>query len=115
MVRLPDKPSDDSQGKQSEKQAQGSNDASPGLTALSHEVKELVRLISTTDVTELHIESGEMRIIIKRGSTAPPQEGHSRPTSAYIPPATLPEPAATNPITLIGQNPVHGEELTLSK
>ena len=115
MVRLPEKASDDSQGKQKEK-AQANDDAPSGLGALSQEVKELVRLISATDVTELHIESGEIRITIKRGVTvtAQPQEGHSRPTAAYIPPSTLPEPAPTNPINLIGQNPVHGEELTLS-
>ncbi len=112
MVRLPEKGSDDSSEKRKERIA-GAEDSSPSLAALSQEVKELVRLISATDVTELHLESGEVSITIKRG----PQSSHDnypRPSMAYTPPATLPETSPTNPINLIGQNPSHGEELTLA-
>ncbi|HKP54725.1 MAG TPA: acetyl-CoA carboxylase biotin carboxyl carrier protein [Chloroflexia bacterium] len=109
MVRLPEKGSDDSQGKDKDK---GQEEA-PSLTALSHEVKELVRLISSTDVSELHLESGQVRIIIKRGGH--PVDGYTRPTPAYIPPATLPEPVSTSQVNLIGQNPAHGEEVSLGE
>lgn len=111
MVRLPEKGNGDAQGKERD------DAPSQSLAALSQEVKELVRLISATDVTELHLESGEVSITIKRGNHAQPSEGHShsRPSTAYIPPATLPEIAPTNPIHLIGHNPAHGEELTLAE
>src|SRR6187455_352430 len=107
MVRLPEKGSDDGQGKDNERTE------SPSLADLSAEVKELVRLISTTDVTELQLESGQVRIIIKRGGHAH-TDSHPRPTVSYVPAATAPEPAAPKPVTtLFGQNPAHGEELTL--
>jgi acetyl-CoA carboxylase biotin carboxyl carrier protein len=116
MVRLPEKGSDDSPGKE---KSRGREEEAPSLAALSQEVKELVRLISATDVSELHLESGQVRITIKRGfqgqGHSPSSDGYSRPSQAYIPPATLPEPTATNPINLIGHNPAHGEEITLAE
>ncbi len=111
MVRLPEKGSDDSPGK--DKDREQGHDEAPSLAALSHEVKELVRLISTTDVSELHLESGQVRITIKRGGH--PVNGYSRPTPAYIPPTTLPEPASASQLNLIGQNPAHGEEVSLAE
>ncbi len=56
MVRLPERGSEDH------------TEAAPSLAALSQEVKELVRLISSTDISELHLESGQVRITIKRGA-----------------------------------------------
>ncbi|HUP28237.1 MAG TPA: acetyl-CoA carboxylase biotin carboxyl carrier protein [Chloroflexia bacterium] len=100
MVRLPEKGNEDQNGEV------------PGLTALSQEVKELVRLIATTDVTELHLESGQVRIVIKRGvapASAP------RAASVYTPPATLPAPDAQSPISLIGHSPTHGEDIALAE
>jgi acetyl-CoA carboxylase biotin carboxyl carrier protein len=102
MVRLPDKDSDEGD----------SRTGAPGLAALSHEVKELVRLISSTDINELHLESGQVRIIIKRGNTPMPA---GQPTSVYTPPATLPSPDASSPVNLIGHSPAHGEELALAE
>ena len=74
MVRLPEKGSDDQEQGQSQGQAHypASNNGLPTLAALSNEVKELVRLISTTDINELHLESGPVRIVIKRGGIAAP-------------------------------------------
>jgi len=109
MVRLPEKGSDDAQGKDNEREE------SPSLSALSAEVKELVRLISTTDVTELQLENGQVRIIIKRGNV-PHSDSHPRPTVSYIPGPVAPEPSTPHPVTtLFGQNPAHGEELTLAE
>ncbi len=120
MVRLPEKGTEDNQP-QSEL---------PGLAALSQEVKELVRLISATDISELHLESGQVRIVIKRGmqaqvqlqaqppmtvqATAPPGASAS-PTNVYTPPATLPTSNAQGPVSLIGHAPSHGEEIELAE
>jgi acetyl-CoA carboxylase biotin carboxyl carrier protein len=111
MVRLPEKGSDDSQGKERDRGQE--QEEAPSLAALSREVKELVRLISSTDVSELHLESGQVRIIIKRGGH--PVDGYTRPTPAYIPPAMLPEPVSASQINLIGHNPAHGDEPTLAE
>ena len=100
MVRLPEKGSDEPNGEQ------------PSLANLSQEVKELVRLISTTDVSELHLESGQVRIIIKRGGNAA-LVGAPKPASVYTPPATLPAPDAASPVSLIGHSPAHGDEISL--
>ncbi len=102
MVRLPVKGSDEPNGEQ------------PTLADLSQEVKELVRLISTTDVSELHLESGQVRIVIKRGVTAV-QGGTPKVASVYTPPATLPAPDASNPVSLIGHSPAHGDEISLAE
>ena len=102
MVRLPEKGSDEPNGEQ------------PTLADLSQEVKELVRLISTTDVSELHLESGQVRIVIKRGGNAT-VAGTPRPASVYTPPATLPAPDASSPVSLIGHSPAHGDEISLAE
>ncbi len=91
MVRLPEKGENESRGE------------APSLTALSQEVKELVRLISATDIQELHLESGEVRIVIKRGGQV---SAYSSPV--YTPPSALPTPEASSPINLIGHSPAHG-------
>jgi len=84
MVRLPEKGADDSE-----------YDGLPTLAALSQEVKELVRLISSTDVSELHLESGPVRITIKRGVGGPP--GAYAPQNAvYTPPPTLAVPESSS-------------------
>src|SRR5512140_2842690 len=100
MVRLPENRGDD------RPQANA-----PGLAALSTEVKELVRLISTTDVSELHIESGSFRITIKRGGL--PAGNYAQPV--YTPPAMLPETPASGTVNLIGVSPAHGEEIALAE
>jgi acetyl-CoA carboxylase biotin carboxyl carrier protein len=93
-------------------------DNPPSLAALSHEVKELVRLISATDIHELQLESGQVRIVIKRGMQAP--AGGLAPATAapsnsvYTPPATLPAPEVPAPLSLIGHAPMHGEEIELA-
>lgn len=106
MVRLPDKGDGSRQG-------QGENGESSELAALSQEVKELVRLISSTDITELHLESGQVRIVIKRGGQAPAMQ--SKSASVYTPPATLPAPDASSPVNLIGHSPAHGEDIPLDE
>jgi acetyl-CoA carboxylase biotin carboxyl carrier protein len=102
MVRLPERGSEDH------------IEEAPSLAALSQEVKELVRLISSTDISELHLENGQVRITIKRGATAAvaglPQV---QPSSVYTPPATLPATAANSPVSKIGHDPMHGEEIAL--
>lgn len=105
MVRLPDKSNNQ------EHEGQGEP---PSLADLSQEVKELVRLISASDVSELHLESGQVRIIIKR-SMPHPITAAPRASAVYTPPATLPTPAASNPVNLIGHNPTHGEEIALAE
>jgi acetyl-CoA carboxylase biotin carboxyl carrier protein len=102
MVRLPEKSADDS----------GNEEGLPTLAALSQEVKELVRLISTTDVNELHIESGPVRIIIKRGGQAPIQP-HAPQNTVYTPPPTLARPESSSVVNLIGHSPAHGEGVNL--
>jgi len=104
MVRLPEKGSDEPEP----------NGEQPTLADLSQEVKELVRLISTTDVSELRLESGQMRIVIKRGVTAA-QGVTPKVASVYTPPATLPTPDASNPVSLIGHSPAHGDEISLAE
>lgn len=101
MVRLP------------EKGGEEHHDEAPGLAALSQEVKELVRLISSTDVSELHLESGQVRIIIKRGTPQAMAAPGVLP-SVYTPPSTLPMPATNSPVNLIGHDPAHGEEVALA-
>ncbi len=101
MVRLP------------ERNGEEPRDDVPGLAALSHEVKELMRLIAATDISELHMESGQARITIKRGAHQQPPIGYAVPSSVYTPPAVLPAPDTNNPITMIGHNPVHGEVIEL--
>ena len=106
MVRLPDKGNEERQNHSEE----------PTLTALSSEVKELVRLISATDVNELHLESGQMRIIIKRGMQTPhpqPPAPAAPGPAVYTPPSTLPETPPNSPVNLIGHSPAHGEEVAL--
>jgi acetyl-CoA carboxylase biotin carboxyl carrier protein len=106
MARLPEKESRDGQGR----------DKLPSLAALSQEVKELVRLISSTDVSEIHLESGAVRIVIKRGMQPPEAARPAYPevvSSVYTPPATLPAPERPSPVSLIGHSPVHGEDIAL--
>jgi acetyl-CoA carboxylase biotin carboxyl carrier protein len=108
MVRLPDKGSDDKHG--------AADGHLPSLADLSQEVKELVRLISATDVNELEIESGPMRIVIKRGAVqAQAGNSHAQAGMVYTPPSTLPAPAATNPVNLIGHSPAHGEDIVINE
>ena len=104
MVRLPAPGADDSSG----------YEGLPSLADLSQEVKELVRLISSTDINELHLESGPVRIIIKRGN------GGSAPVFAptnavYTPPPTLAMPESTSVVNLIGHDPAHGEGISLAE
>jgi acetyl-CoA carboxylase biotin carboxyl carrier protein len=108
MVRLPDKGNDET-----EPQSNGE----PTLAALSAEVKELVRLISATDVNELQIESGQMRIVIRRGvQAAPPAPPPPpAPTAVYTPPAPLAETPANSTVNLIGHSPAHGEGVALAE
>ena len=103
MVRLPERGSEEH------------SEEAPSLAALSQEVKELVRLISSTDISELHLESGQMRITIKRGATvAAVGVPHVQPSVVYTPPALLPTVAANSPISKIGHDPMHGEEVALA-
>src|SRR5688572_19821823 len=99
MVRLPEKGSEDNK------------DGTPSLAALSQEVKELVRLISATDISELHLESGPVRITIKRGGQL--AGGHSN--QVYTPPAMLPARESVGIVNLIGNSPAHGEEIPLAE
>jgi acetyl-CoA carboxylase biotin carboxyl carrier protein len=101
MVRLPENRVDDVEG-----------GSVPSLADLSQEVKELLRLISATDVTELHLESGPVRITIKRGGVQPAGDLASL---VYTPPATLPAPEPSSIVNLIGNSPTHGGELTLAE
>src|SRR5206468_9110357 len=101
VVRLPpDNRGDDKNG-----------EGIPSLAALSQEVKELVRLISSTDISELHLESGPVRITIKRGGIPAGQY----PNNAYTPPPALPESQAVGIVNLIGNSPMHGEEIELEE
>src|SRR5215210_2392960 len=102
MVRLPDKDNGNRQG-------QSPDGDSPDLAVLSQTVKDLVALISSTDISHLHVESGQVRIVIKRGAQAPVTQ--IRSASVYTPPATLPAPDASSPVNLIGHSPVHGEDI----
>ncbi|MDQ6695401.1 MAG: acetyl-CoA carboxylase biotin carboxyl carrier protein [Chloroflexota bacterium] len=101
MVRLPDKG------------VEGQHDEAPGLAELVHEVKELVRLITATDVSELHLESGQMRIVIKRG--VQPSAGVMPSHSVYTPPATLPALETSSPVHLIGHSPAHGDDIVVEE
>lgn len=87
------------------------NTGVPSLAALSHEVKELVRLISTTDISELDLESGSVRIRIKRGGQGQVANS-SQGNSSYTPPAIPTEMGSPKLMSLIGHNPAHGSEVT---
>ncbi len=116
MVRLPDKGHEENPYND---EAADAPAGLPTLSELSQEVKDLVRHIATTDVSELHIESGPIRIIIKRGiSSAPPAHvptHHTQAGAVYIPtpPIVLPDP--TTVASMIGQNPTHGEGVLLAE
>jgi acetyl-CoA carboxylase biotin carboxyl carrier protein len=99
MVRLPEKGADEAR----------ESDGAPSLSALSQEVKELVRLISSTDISELHLESGQVRITIKRGTAGAVSQLSGG--SVYTPPASLPESHSSGILNLIGNRPIHGEEV----
>jgi acetyl-CoA carboxylase biotin carboxyl carrier protein len=101
MVRLPEKSADDSE-----------HEGLPSLAALSHEVKELVRAIS--DITELQIESGPVRIIIKRGNHmgAPISASQS---AVYTPPPALGASDSSSVVNLIGHSPAHSEGVDLAE
>ena len=101
MVRLPENRGDEPRD----------SDA-PSLSALSQEVKELVRLISATDISELHLESGQVRITIKRGGTQP--TGSYVP-AAYTPAVALPEAQPGGVLSIIGNRPTHGEDVVLAE
>ena len=114
MVRLPEKGSDE-QGHASGQANAGyaaANNGLPTLAALSNEVKELVRLISTTDINELHLESGPVRIVIKRGGIAAP--AYNAP-AVYTPPPTLASSDRSDSVDLIGHSPQHGDEVELAE
>ena len=100
MVRLPDNRGEDR-----------AQDGVPSLAALSQEVKELVRLISTTDISELHLESGPVRITIKRGG----QPLGSSSNTVHTPPAALSQSQSGGVVSLIGNSPAHGEEIELAE
>jgi acetyl-CoA carboxylase biotin carboxyl carrier protein len=102
MVRLPERGSEDH------------IEEAPSLAALSQEVKELVRLISSTDISELHLESGQVRITIKRGGVAQ-AVGYAQPSAVYTPPVTLPASSANSAVSKIGHDPMHGEEIALAE
>src|SRR5436190_15978199 len=105
MVRLPENRVDDAEG-----------GATPSLADLSQEVKELVRLISTTDISELHLESGPVRIIIKvhpRGG-GQPASSYANP-AVYMPPASLPQAESSSIVNLIGSNPALGGDVALAE
>jgi acetyl-CoA carboxylase biotin carboxyl carrier protein len=102
MVRLPEKSGDES-----------SYDGLPSLADLSQEVKELVRLISSTDINELHLEVGPVRITIKRGSAPAPAAAPEN--AVYALPPTLAAPESAGVVNLIGHNPTHGEGVSLAE
>jgi acetyl-CoA carboxylase biotin carboxyl carrier protein len=103
MVRLPEKGTDDSE-----------QEGLPSLADLSQEVQKLMRAISSTDINELHVESGPVRIIIKRGGTAPAPV-HIPQNTVYMPPPTLAAPESTSVVNLIGHDPAHGEGVELAE
>ena len=104
MVRLPEKGADDSE-----------YEGLPTLAALSQEVKELVRLISSTDVSELHLESGPVRITIKRGAAGVPAVAYAPQNAVYTPPPSLAVPESSSVVNLIGHDPAHGEGVSLTE
>ncbi|HET9496043.1 MAG TPA: acetyl-CoA carboxylase biotin carboxyl carrier protein [Chloroflexia bacterium] len=116
MVRLPEKGADEHEQEHGHGQAQSygaSANGLPTLTALSNEVKELVRLISATDINELHLESGAVRIVIKRGGIAAAPA--YAPPAVYTPPPTLTTPDRSESVNLIGHSPTHGDEVALEE
>lgn len=105
MVRLPEKHESD-----------GEHEGLPTLAALSQEVKELVRLISPTDISEIHIESGPVRIMIKRGAIGHAAPTHAPQNAVYVtPPPTLGIPESSGVINMIGHSPAHGEGVNLAE
>jgi acetyl-CoA carboxylase biotin carboxyl carrier protein len=61
-------------------------------------VRELLQMLSETDVTEIEIERGGARLFVKRGASAPPQITMLPAAAAqHIPIAAAPSPAAGAP------------------
>jgi acetyl-CoA carboxylase biotin carboxyl carrier protein len=122
MVRLPEKGADE-HGDGHDVDAEASASV---LAALSHIAKELIHEIASTDINEVHIEHGPVRITVKRGMSMPAPAAHasggafSAPSyppagTVYTPPATLAGPDASSTINMIGQSPIHGEDVLLTE
>jgi acetyl-CoA carboxylase biotin carboxyl carrier protein len=62
--------------------------AAPDLAAVAAEVEALVRLLTATDVTELQVEAGTTKIVIRRGAGGEP----AAPSAVLITPAVAPAP-----------------------
>lgn len=120
MVRLPEKGADE-HGEDHDADA-----SAPVLAALSSIAKELIHEIASTDVNEVHIEHGSVRITVKRGMTMAAGTAHapgvafSAPSyppavGVYTPPTTLAGPGASSTVNMIGQSPIHGEDVLLTE
>ncbi|HUS15821.1 MAG TPA: acetyl-CoA carboxylase biotin carboxyl carrier protein [Chloroflexia bacterium] len=68
------------------------------LSALSAEVESLIRLMTSTDVSELQIESGGLKVVIRRGPTGVPM---AMPAAApiLVAPSVASAPAPAPPAT----------------
>ena len=122
MVRLPEKGADE----HGEGHDADADSSAPVLAALSSIAKELIHEIASTDVNEVHIEHGSVRITVKRGMTMPAVTAHapgaafSAPSyppagGVYTPPTTLAGPGASSTVNMIGQSPIHGEDVLLTE
>ena len=72
------------------------------LATLTGQVESLIRLVTSTDVTELQIESGNLKIAIRRGNTEAPTPAAASPsvvmmTQPAAAPISLPAPEAAPP------------------
>jgi acetyl-CoA carboxylase biotin carboxyl carrier protein len=121
MVRLPEKDTDE----HGDEHGEGAEAGMPVLAALSQIAKELIHEIASTDINEVHIEHGSVRITVKRGMAlgtgmiAATGATFSAPNYSpvgvvYTPPATLVGPDAYSTVNKIGQSPAHGEDVMLT-
>jgi acetyl-CoA carboxylase biotin carboxyl carrier protein len=120
MVRLPEKGAEE----HDDEQGESAETSTPMLSALSRIAKELIHEVASTDINEVHIEHGSVRITVKRGMAANTgmvaatgatfaAPNYSPAGGVYTPPATLAAPDASSTVNKIGQSPAHGEDIEL--
>ena len=58
-----------------------------------NQIAELVKLVESSDVTEIIVEEGDARVVVRRGGTSGPLEAHHAPAA----PAPAPQPMPSAP------------------
>ncbi|MGI8589225.1 MAG: acetyl-CoA carboxylase biotin carboxyl carrier protein [Chloroflexia bacterium] len=84
------------------------------LASLAPEIEAMIRLMASGDLSELQIESGGVKILLRRGNeaTSPPVGSPPPPSPAAAPPSPTPEPAAAPASSGLPAMPGHSPAAT---